>query len=245
MSTHFFIHFRLHGFAKQYANWANSRIQREARRLKMRRPRQHKFKPHITLFGPATTQRLKEVMVSVARTGEKHTLVPFQLGGFDQFRNTDAYWLYFKVKPSEELEQLRYDLAQILLMSDRSILKTCELYDHRPHYKFHSSIGKYDPRDKYKFERLVAFAENECTLEKFKWNKTPLFLRLLKTIKKVFFKINDESDPNIHLHLLRIVVSGKGRREYDLVLKKVLKGRDVRSRYWRRKSIEKLKELLQ
>jgi len=179
-------------------------------------------------------------MADVERIGRKHTLVPFKIGGFDQFRNADANWLYLRVYPSAELEQLRYELAQSLLGSDRLIKGTCEPYDRGSKYKFHSSIGKYDPRDREKFEKLVDYAETKCTLESFTQREASLFGRLLNIIKKYIFRAEEESS-NINLHLLRITVLGQGRREYDLVLKKMLTGRGVWSRYWRKRSIEALK----
>lgn len=235
----FFIQFRLKGYAEEYARWVHTRINREAKRLKIRRLK-HKFKPHISLFGPARTDNLKGVIRSVEKTCNKHTLVPFEMGGFDQFRNPDAYWLFLKAYPSAELEQLRYDLAQSLLGSESVIRHTCEQYDHRPEYRFHCSIIKCAPRDKEKFDKLVQYAEAKCSLEIFRQRETSALVRLVSIIKRHMFG-SPEADPRVNLHLLRIRVSGRGKREYDLVLKRFLTGRDVWSRYWRRRSVEALK----
>lgn len=240
--TDFIILFRLKGYAEEYARWVNVRINREAKRLKIRRLK-HRFKPHITLFYRAKTHNLKGVVANVGKVGRRYSLVPFKMGGFDQFQNPDGYWLFLKVHPSVELEQLRYELAQSLLGSDRMINNTANDHDREARYKFHCSIIRCDPRDpriKEKFAKLVEYAETKCTLENFRQHRASVFGKLINIIKKYILGA-EAADPNIHLHLLRIRVSGKGKREYDLVLKKLLTGRNVWSRYWHRRSIEALK----
>jgi len=242
VSTSFFICFRLKGFAREYARWVRTRVIRKAKELKIRRFK-YRFKLHITLFDQAKTQNLKGVIGNVGKVGRKYSLVPFKLGGFDQFQNPDKdeYWLYLNVKPSSELEQLRYELSQSLLDSDRAIKKN---FDHGTRYKFHCSIIKCESRGdrkfRGKFTELIKYAETMCTLENFRQHRVSVFRKLVNIVTKYIFRA-EESDPNIHLHLLRIRVSGKGKREYDLLLKKLLTGRNVWSRYWWRKSIEALK----
>jgi calcineurin-like phosphoesterase family protein len=247
VSESFFIEFRLQGFAKQYANWVNSRVHGEARRLRMRKLRERRFVSHIALFGPARTNNLKRVIDEVERTCRKFALVPFNVGGFDGFRNLEANWLYLDVKPSSELEQLRYKLAQNLIRSERIILDTCQPFDHSSKCRFHSSIGKFAPRDRDKFERLLDFAETKCGLEAFKQHKESIFRRLFNVIKSYIFRIENDSYPNINLCLLRVSVLGSGSRiqcEYDLILKRLLSRREALSRPWYHRSIEKLQELL-
>ena len=222
MTASFFIEFRIQGFAKQYANWVNSRINHEARRLRIRKLKERRFVSHIALFGPARTNNLTRVIAEVERTCRNYTLVPFKIGGFDSFRNPDANWLYLDVEPSSELEQLRYELAQNLIGSERMVHDTCQSFDHGARCKFHSSVGKYAPRDKAKFERLVDFAETKCNLEAFRQYKASIFRRLFNVIKRYVFRIEEESNPNISLCLLRVTVLGRGSRiqcEYDLMLR--------------------------
>ena len=247
MSESFFIEFRLQGFAKQYANWVNSRIHREARRLRIRKLEERRFVSHIALFGDARTNNLRRVVDEVERTCRKYTLVPFKIGGFDGFRNPDANWLYLDVEPSSELEQLRYELARNLIRSERIIHDTCQPFDHKSKCEFHCSIGKWDPRDKDKFERLLDFAETNCSLEAFRRHKSSIFRRIFNVIKRYIFRMEEVGNPNINLCLLRVTVLGRGSRiqcEYDLVLKKLLPRREALSRHWYRRSVEKLQELL-
>jgi len=247
MITSFFIEFRVQGFAKQYARWVNTRINQETRRLRIRKLREQRFVSHVTLFGPARTNDFKRVITEVQRTCRKYTLVPFKIGGFDTIQNPDANWLYLDVEPSSQLEQLRYELAQNLLKSERTIFNTCQSYDHSPRCKFHSSIGKYAPRDKDKFKKLLNFAETKCTVDIFKKHKASIVSKFFNIIKRYFFRREEDNYQNIRLYLLRVTILGRGRRilfEYDLVLKKILSRSEALSRYWYRKSIERLKELL-
>jgi hypothetical protein len=200
---------------------------------------------HITLFGPAKVKNIKKVRLEVEKTCRKFLLVPFKVGGFGQFLNSDANWLYLSVIPTPELEQLRYELAQNLLKSDRTIHETCTNSDLGLKTKFHSSIGKFDPRQKVKFRELFEYSNNKCSLEEFKKHRTSFFEKILDTIKRLFLGQEKGADI-INLHLLRITVIGKGHRvqfEYDLVLKKFLNRREALSRYWSERTINKFRSL--
>jgi len=245
-TTSFLVEFRLHGFAKKYAKWARKCTLREAKELRIKELEAQKFVSHITLFGSAKTNNLKRVAAEIERIGRKYTLVPFKLGWFDNFQNPDANWLYLDAQPSSDLEQLRYELAQNLLRAERMIYDTSQSFDHRLKYKFHSSIGKYAPRDKDKFEKLLDFAKSKCTIESFKQRRASLFGRLINIIKKWIFRVADE-DQRINQHLIRITVLGRKSHiycEYDLVLKKLLSRREALSRHWWRRTIEELRALL-
>lgn len=246
MAKSFLIEFRLQGFAKQYAKWVNARIDREARRLKIRKLKERRFVSHITLFGSAQTNNLRRVITEVERTCRTRSLVSFKIGGFDSFRNADANWLYLNVEPSSDLEQLRYDLAQNLLKSERMIYDTCQSFDHRTKCKFHSSIGKYSPKDKDKFEQLLDYAITKCSFEIFRQQKASVFGQLLNFIKRFIFR-EKEDKSGISLYLLRVTILGKESRirgEYDLVLGRLLSRRDALSRYWYKRTIESLKGLI-
>lgn len=242
----FLVEFRLQGYAKKYARWARTRVRREAIRLGIRELRQPRFVPHITLFGGARTSSLRRVITEVERIGRKYTLVPFKLGvKRGEFQKEDAYWLYLEVHPSPDLEQFRWELAQSLRRLETRISDTCQSHDRKPKYKFHCSIGKYNPRDSGKFEKLSDYAEAKCSLEAFKQHKASVFSRFFNIIKKNIFRVQ-EDDPGINLHLLRVTVLGRKNRirgEYDLVLGKLLSRRQALSRYWRRRSIEVLKNI--
>jgi calcineurin-like phosphoesterase family protein/2'-5' RNA ligase len=239
----FFVEFRLQGFAKQYAKWVRESVHREARRLRIRELRERRFVSHISLFGPARTNNLRRVIADIEKVGRNYSLVPFKFGGFGKFQNPDANWLYLDVQPSSDLEKLRNEFAQSLCRSERMINDTCQSFDHKLTYKFHSAIGKYAPRDKDKFKKLFDYAETKCSLENFRQHKASIFGKLFNIIKTYIFRVKEDY-PLINLHLLRVTVIGRGSRiqgEYDLILKKLLSRREARSRYWSRKTIEELK----
>jgi len=245
MAVSFLVEFRLQGYAKKYAEWARVRTLQESKRRRVKRLKQPRLVSHITLFGPAKTNNLRQVIKEVERIGRKYTLVPFQLGGFDNFQNPDANWLYLDIQSSSDLEKLRNELAQSLCGSEKMIYDTCQPHDRVSKYRFHSAIGKYAPRDKDKFEKLVEYAGTKCSLETFRQHNASVFGRLLNIIKKHIFRVG-EDDPRISLHLLRITVLGKGSRiqsEYDLMLRRLLSRREALSRYWWRKTIENFREI--
>jgi len=247
MAVSFLVEFRLRGYAKKYAKWARACSLRGAKKLGVRKLRQPRFVPHITVFGPAEAHNLRNLVREVARIGRKYTLVPFRLGiKRGEFQREDANWLYLDVHPSHDLEQFRYELAQSLLRLERMIYDTCQPYDHKPKYKFHCSIGKYNPRDNAEFEKLSDFAEDKCSLEAFKQRRISVFGRLLNIVKKYVFRTEEEEDAGIGQYLLRVTILGRGGRiqaEYDLVLGRVLSRREALSERLWRKTIEEFKEL--
>jgi calcineurin-like phosphoesterase family protein/2'-5' RNA ligase len=242
----FLVEFRLHGYAREYARWARARTLREARRLGVRRRQEPRFVPHITLFGAAETRNVRNVVREVERVGRRYDLVPFRLGiKRGDFQKGDANWLYLDADPSPELEQFRYELAQSLLNLEGAISDTCRSHDRNRRYIFHCSIGKYDPRDSAKFQKLAEYAETKCGLETFKGRRTSLLGRLVNIIEKNIFRTEAEA-PGISQHLLRVTVLGKGSRiqsEYDLVLGRTLSRREALSRHGWRETIEGFKEL--
>jgi predicted DNA-binding transcriptional regulator len=246
MSMSFFVEFRLHGFAKNYANWARKRIFKRARELGIRKLRERRFVSHISLFGNARTNNLKRVIDEVERIGRKYSLVPFKLGiERGKSQQKDVNWLYLNIQPSHTLEQLRYELAQSLCKAERMINNTCKFYDRTPKYQFHVTLGKFSPSDNNKFDKLVEYAETKCGVEVYKQCEISILGKLLNNIKQCIFGI-EKKDSGINQHLLRITVLGRYNHiscEYDLVLKKMLSRREALSRYWWKRTIEKLNDL--
>lgn len=243
MSESFFVEFRLRGYAKKYANWASARALRESKKLGLKKIENKKFVSHITLFGPARTNNLGRVKAEVEKISRKYTLIPFKLGGFDTFQNQDANWLYLNVQPFPDLEQFRYDLAQSLCSLENVISNTCSPFDRNLKFKFHSSIGKFAPRNRDKFEKLFDYAKTECNLEEFRQHNASVFSKLLNLLKKLIFSHKEDS-LQMNQHLLRVTVLGRKSHiqfEYDLVLKKILSRREALGGYWWKKTIEALK----
>ena len=63
---------------------------------------------------------------------------------------------------------------------------------------------------------------------------------------QIWSYLKSEKEPNINQHLLRITVIGHRRRivcEYDLVLKRLLNRRQALSKFWWRRTMNRLREL--
>lgn len=250
----FFIEFRLHGYAKEYAKWVKSRAHSEAKRLGIKSLKGKKEVPHIALFGQAETNDIKGVISRVEGISHKYTLVPFRIGGFSRFDRKIRKVLNLDVDPSPKLKQLRWELAQSFL----EICKTDKPWDKRDRegYKFHSAIKIIENVNGSKFDKLCDYVESHCGLKDYeryrkqhkkrhkKQLKISIIDKLLVFMRKHFAKMEEE-DPYVSQHLLRITILVKGRirSEYDLVLKRLLNRREARSRALWRVTISKFREL--
>jgi 2'-5' RNA ligase len=242
MATSFYVGFRLHGYAKEYAKWTIARAHREAKIIRIKGKRLPP--PHITLFGPAKTNNLKQTILEVERIGRKYTLIPFKIDGFSRFEK-EAKVIYLGVVPSPDLEQFEQELASCLIWQSTEYTEWDTM-----HRRFHVTVfhskkkGKFTTRDDSKFNRLCDYVENHCTLENFRQHEASILGKLVNIIKKYILRVKEEE--GISQHLLRVTILGKGSRiqcEYDLVLRRLLSRREALSRYWWRKTVEKLRTL--
>lgn len=136
----FLIEFRLHGYAKEYAK---NLILDVARKFRVRGVTKNRAVPHITLYGPSETGDVRKVVSQVAAVGQKYTLVPFKIKGFDYF-DKEGKVVYIDITPSAELEQLRRELGQTL-----SSISTPQPWDTKPKYEFHSTVAFKDINKKF------------------------------------------------------------------------------------------------
>jgi len=202
--THFFIEFRMHGYAKEYAK---DIVYSVAKKFRVRGVTRKRVVPHISLYGPGRTNDIKKVISAVKKVGYKYSLVPFKVKGFGYFDKTPKV-IYFDISPSQELEDLRQELSQELRK-----VSTGQSWDSQRNHSFHATIAFRDIDAK--FDRIWAY-------------------------------LKSKEEPNISQHLLRITVVGARGRivcEYDLALKKLLKRREALSKYWWRRTINRLREL--
>lgn len=202
--ANFLIEFRMHGYAKEYAK---DIVYSVAKKFRVRGVTRKKVVPHISLYGPGRTKDIRKVISAVKKVGRKYSLVPFKVKGFGYFDKTPKV-IYFDISPSQELEDLRWELSQEL----RKV-----------------SIGQsWDSRRNHSFHATIAFRDIDT-----KFNKIWSYLK-------------SREEPDISQYLLRITVIGARGRvvcEYDLVLKKLLNRREALSKYWWRKTINRLREL--
>ena len=200
----FLVQFRMHGYAKEYAKEV---VYSVAKKFRVKGVTRKKVVPHISLYGPGSTGDIRKVISAVKKVGRKYSLVPFKVKGFGYFDKVPKV-VYFDISPSQELEDLRWELSQEL----RKV----------------SSGQSWDSRKNHSFHATIAFRDIDT-----KFNKIWSYLK-------------NKEEPDINQNLLRITVIGARGRivcEYDLVLKKLLDRKQALSRYWWRKTVNRLREL--
>jgi len=200
----FLVEFRLHGYAKDYAK---ELIYSVAKKFRVKGVTRKRVVPHISLYGPGEIKDIRRVVSAVERVGRKYTLVPFMIKGFGFFDKPKKV-IYLDISPSEELEELRWELSQELRK-----VSSWQPWDTHRNFGFHSAIAFKDIDDKF---------------------------------NKIWPDIKSREEPDIRQYLLRITVIAAHSRivcEYDLVLKKLLNREQALSRYWWRKTINRLREL--
>lgn len=138
----YLIEFRFHGYAKKYAR---SLIFDVAKKFRVRGVTRKRAVPHITLFGPFTTNNERRMVSTVASIGQRYELVPFSVNGFSHFNNWANKVIYLKIDPSDKLEELRWELSKNL----RQIVNTKSNFDCQKKYSFHSTIAFKDIDNKF------------------------------------------------------------------------------------------------
>ena len=140
--AHYLIEFRFHGYAKRYSR---NLIYEVARKFRVSGVTRKRAVPHITLFGPFTTRNERKVVSEVVNVGRKYFLVPFKVKGFNYFDNKTNKVIQLDIKPSQELEELRWEIAKRLL----KITDTKSVYDAEKNYSFHSTVAFKDIDKKF------------------------------------------------------------------------------------------------
>ena len=201
---YFLVEFRMHGYAKEYAKEV---VYSVGRKFGVKGVTRKRVVPHISLYGPGRTEDIKKVISAVEKVGRRYDLVPFKIRGFGFFDNIPKV-IYFDITPSQELDDLRWQLSQELRK-----ISTCQPWDSQRNHSFHATIAFRDIDAR--FNRIWSY-------------------------------IKSKEEPNINQNLLRITVLGTGGKiacEYDLVLKRILSRREALSKYWWRRTINRLREL--
>jgi len=133
--THYLIEFRFSGYAKQSIKELKANITKNFGVTRK------KIIPHISLAGPLYTRDEKRLVKEVVNVCKKYHLVKFKIDGFDNFENRV---IYVKIKPSEELEALRQEIAERLY-------NFCDLKEHdlEPEFTFHATLVLKDIQRKF------------------------------------------------------------------------------------------------
>jgi len=130
----------MHGYAKEYAK---DIVHSVAKRFRVRGVTRKKVVPHISLYGPGSTEDIKKVISAVKKVGRKYSLVPFKVKGFGYFDKTPRV-IYFDISPSQELEDLRWELSQELRK-----VSTGQPWDSPKNHSFHATIAFRDIDTKF------------------------------------------------------------------------------------------------
>lgn len=109
-----------------------------------------KIIPHITLVGPLYTNDEKRLIAEVKNICKKYELIKFNLDGFGHFENRV---IYVKIKPSDELKQLRTELVETL----GTFCRLSE-FDDETHFAFHSTLVMNDIQRK--FDRIWEYLQS-------------------------------------------------------------------------------------
>jgi 2'-5' RNA ligase len=89
-------------------------------------------------------------------------------------------------------------------------------------------------------------SQDRHSMTKFEFHGTIAFKDIDNKFNRIWAYIESQQEPNINQYLLRVTIIGARRRivcEYDLVLKKLLNREQALSRYWWRKTLNRLREL--
>ncbi|MFC1900359.1 2'-5' RNA ligase family protein [Chloroflexota bacterium] len=145
----FFVEFRMHGYAREYAKDVIFSV---SKKFGVKGVTRKRVVPHISLYGPGETTHLKEIISTVEKVGRKYTLVPFKIKGFGYFDKIPKV-IYFDISPSLELQDLRWELSQELRK-----VSTCQPWDGQRNHSFHATIAFRDIDAK--FNRIWSYIKS-------------------------------------------------------------------------------------
>ena len=149
----YLIEFRFHGYAKKYLKRSIFDV---ARRFRVKGVTRKRPVPHITLVGPFETREIKRVIADVKNVAKKYNLVNFKVIGFGYFNNPGGKVIYADIKPSKELEELRWELSKRLMGYAR-----LQKRDARERFSFHATIAFKDLDRKFsKIWSYLKYKEN-------------------------------------------------------------------------------------
>jgi calcineurin-like phosphoesterase family protein/2'-5' RNA ligase len=139
----YFIEFRFSGFAKQSIKELKTNI---TEKFGVTR---RKIVPHITIAGPVSTRDEKRLLGEIVDVCKKYDLVKFRMDGFDNFEDRV---IFVKINPSQELKNLRLDIAQRLY-------KFCDTtkFDRDEYFTFHATLVLKDIQRK--FDRIWDYVQ--------------------------------------------------------------------------------------
>ncbi len=134
--NNYLIELRLQGYAKRYAREMMDEL---VRKFHLRNALSAGGVPHITIYGPFTTDNQGRMVGTVIGVCRRYSVIPFKFQGFDHFNNPSNKVIFLDVAPSDELKQLRQDISNALRPITSS--KSREDRKDKERFYFHSTIA--------------------------------------------------------------------------------------------------------
>jgi len=185
------------------------------RNCKVRGNKIHKV-PHMTLYGPFSVRRgqLDAIKGAISSAANKYKSLSFSIEDFDWFEGQYGKVIQFKIIPSEELNDFRYDVSQKLLQ----IAPNTRSWDREKDFIFHVTLA-YMLSDG-EFKRIWSYLHGKKSL--------------LATIASKLGIVRSKSSNRIKISLsvdaTRVTILSRKSKiicEYDLMHKKFLKRKQV------------------
>lgn len=140
--TNYLIEFRFSGKAKKELKQL---IYDVSNKFKVKGVTSKRAVPHITLFGPFQTRNEREMVSKVVSVVKNYNIVKFKISDFSYFDNPQNKVIYVNINPSEELDELRWELSKKL----RSIVEKINSTDSNRKFYFHATIAFKDIDTKF------------------------------------------------------------------------------------------------
>jgi len=108
-----------------------------------------KIIPHVSLVGPISTNDEKRLLKEVVKIAKTYRFMKLKLDGYGHFGNNV---IYVKIKPSEDLEELRCELLE-------QLNKFCKVSnnDTESNFKYHATLVLHDIE--HKFNKICDYVQ--------------------------------------------------------------------------------------
>lgn len=165
--SNYLVEFRFHGYAKRCVRELSEQI---SHKFHVKQVVRKGSPPHITLFGGFSCSNEKELVQKFIKVCKSFDLIKFRLNGFGHIENKA---MFIDVEPSQELKELRLQLAKEL-----STVCEAKEWDKEQDFVFHATLSLKDFEDK--FDKIWAYLQS---LEKPEIEQYFLRLTLLRNGK--------------------------------------------------------------
>lgn len=210
----YLVEIRLYGPAKKFTKDA---IYTVSRRFRVRGNTQKNPVPHVSLYGPFSTNDLERVILTVRKTCEKYAfngsrndLIMYKIAGFKTFQGAAGKVICLDIIASEKLNSLTTELADGLNQFCKG-----QVWDIRGDKLFHATIAFRDASLDWKHKEIMKY---------------------LSRIRA----------PHVEYPVLRVTLIKPGRKilcEYDLIQKRLMNREQALDKENFHKTISMIREI--